>query len=104
MHTEIPAWYGARKKPKPEHMAAANVRKNPKLKVVNPRLRVPRVTQRGVARLVEPLFPCCIFIHCVNEVQHTNRLGSLVRFGHKIPKSRTRSFRNCSIILQQKEP
>ena len=91
MHKETPAWYCARTKPKHEHIAAANVRKNLKLNVFNPRLRVQRVTQRGVARLVEPLFPCYIFIHCVieerlNEVQHANGVSSLVRFGHKIPK------------------
>jgi len=91
MHKETPAWYCARTKPKHEHIAAANVRKNLKLNVFNPRLRVQRITQRGVARLVEPLFPCYIFIHCVieerlNEVQHTNGVSSLVRFGHKIPK------------------
>ncbi len=91
MQIETPAWYCARTKPKHEHIAAANVRKNLKLPVFNPRLRVQRVTQRGVARLVEPLFPCYIFIHCVieermNEVQHTNGVSSLVRFGHKIPR------------------
>lgn len=90
MHTESPAWYCARTKPKHEHIAAANVRKNLKLSVFNPRLRVQRATQRGVVRLVEPLFPCYIFIHCVieerlNEIQHTNGVSSLVRFGHKIP-------------------
>jgi transcriptional antiterminator RfaH len=91
MHTGIPAWYCVRTKPKHEHIAAANLRKYLSVKVFNPRLRVQRVTQRGVARLVEPLFPCYIFIHCViedrlNEVQHTTGVGSLVRFGDKIPK------------------
>lgn len=91
MHTEFPAWYCARTKPKHEHIAAANVRKNLKLSVFNPRLRVQRATQRGVVRLIEPLFPCYIFIHCVieermNEIQHANGVSSLVRFGHKIPK------------------
>jgi len=91
MHTESSAWYCARTKPKHEHIAAANVRKNLKLNVFNPRLRVQRATQRGVVRLVEPLFPCYIFIHCVmedrlNEIQHANGISSLVRFGHRIPK------------------
>ena len=91
MHTKIPAWYCARTKPEPGHMmAAANVCKNPKLKVVNPRLRVQRVTQRGAARFVEPLFPCCIFIHCVieerlNEVQHTNGSAAWCGSSTKFP-------------------
>jgi transcriptional antiterminator RfaH len=91
MQIESPAWYCARTKPKHEHIAAANVRKNLKLEVFNPRLRVERATQRGVVRLVEPLFPCYIFVRCVieerlNEIQHANGVSNLVRFGHKIPK------------------
>ena len=90
MQIQSPAWYCARTKPKHEHIAAANVRKNLKLEVFNPRLRVQRATKRGIARLVEPLFPCYIFIHCVieeklNEIQHTNGVSSLVRFGIRIP-------------------
>jgi transcriptional antiterminator RfaH len=90
MQIETRAWYCARTKPKHEHIAAANVRKNLKLEVFNPRLRVERATQRGIVRSVEPLFPCYIFVHCVieeklNEIQHTNGVSSLVRFGHRIP-------------------
>jgi transcriptional antiterminator RfaH len=91
MQIEAPAWYCARTKPKHEHIAAANLRKNLKLEVFNPRLRLERATQRGVVRSVEPLFPCYLFVHCViedklNEIQHTNGVSSLVRFGLKIPK------------------
>jgi transcriptional antiterminator RfaH len=91
MQKEAAAWYCARTKPKHEHIAAANVRKNLKLEVFNPRLRVERATQRGIVRSVEPLFPCYIFISCIveeklNDIQHTNGVSSLVRFGHKIPK------------------
>ena len=91
MQTEFSAWYCARTKPKHEHIAAANVRKNLKLEVFNPRLRVQRATKRGIVRLVEPLFPCYIFIQCViedkmAEIQHANGVSSLVRFGNKIPK------------------
>jgi transcriptional antiterminator RfaH len=91
MLIEPPAWYCARTKPKHEHIAAANLRKNMKLDVFSPRLRVERATRRGLVRLVEPLFPCYIFVRCVieeklNEIQHTNGVSSLVRFGHKIPK------------------
>jgi transcriptional antiterminator RfaH len=91
MQIESPAWYCARTKPKHEHIAAANVRKNLKLEVFNPRLRIERATQRGIVRSVEPLFPCYIFVHCIveeklNDIQHTNGISSLVRFGHKIPQ------------------
>ena len=91
MQIEAPAWYCARTKPKHEHVAAANVRKNLKLEVFNPRLRLERATQRGVVRSVEPLFPCYLFVRCViedrlNDIQHTNGISSLVRFGQRIPK------------------
>lgn len=84
------AWYCARTKPKHEHIAAANVRRNLGLEVFNPRLRIERATQRGVMRAVEPLFPCYIFIRCALEesfgdVRHTSGISSLVHFGQRIP-------------------
>ncbi len=90
MQTGFSAWYCARTKPKHEHIAAANVRKTLKLDVFNPRLRMERATRRGVVRSLDPLFPCYIFVRCViedrlNDIQHTNGVSSLVRFGHKIP-------------------
>jgi transcriptional antiterminator RfaH len=90
MQMEILSWYCARTKPKHEHIAAANVRKHLQLEVFNPRLRVDRATQRGIVRSVEPLFPSYIFLRCViedklNEIQHTNGVSSLVRFGDRIP-------------------
>jgi transcriptional antiterminator RfaH len=91
MQTQIPAWYCARTKPKHEHIAAANLRKNLNLEVFHPRLRIERATQRGVVRVVEPLFPCYIFVRCVveekmNEIRHSNGINSLVHFGDRIPK------------------
>jgi len=88
---ETIAWYCARTKPKHEHIVAANVRKYLGLEVFNPRLRVERATQRGLVRVVEPLFPCYIFIRCViessiNSIQHTNGVSSLVHFGNRIPQ------------------
>ena len=56
------AWYCARTKPKHEHIAAANVRRNLGLEVFHPRLRIERTTRRGLVRNVETLFPCYIFI------------------------------------------
>jgi transcriptional antiterminator RfaH len=84
------AWYCARTKPKHEHIAAANLRKNLELEVFHPRLRVERATQRGVVRVVEPLFPCYLFVRCelaekLGEIQHTNGIREMVRFGGKIP-------------------
>ncbi len=41
-------------------------------------------------RVVEPLFPCYIFIRCVleenfSDIRHTSGISSLVHFGQKIP-------------------
>ena len=90
MLTKFPSWYCARTKPKHEHIAASNLRKNLQLEVFHPQLRVERVTQRGVMRLVEPLFPCYVFVRCIleqklNDVQHTVGVNRLVRFGSRIP-------------------
>ena len=90
MQHECPAWYCARTKPKHEHFAAAHLRKNLNLEVFHPRLQVERATQRGVMRVLEPLFPCYVFVRCVleeclNEIQHSNGIHSLVHFGDRIP-------------------
>ncbi len=97
------AWYCARTKPKHEHLAAAHVRKNLNLEVFHPQLRVERATQRGVMRVVEPLFPCYIFVRCVleerlNEIQYTSGVRGMVRFGQKIPQvadSRIEELQEC---------
>jgi transcriptional antiterminator RfaH len=91
MQTMLPAWYTARTKPKHEHIAAANLRRNLGLEVFSPRLRLERLTRRGVVRVAEPLFPCYIFVRCVveeriNEIQHTTGVNRLVHFGGKIPE------------------
>ncbi len=90
MQTTNPAWYGARTKLKHEHIAAANLCKNLDLEVFFPRLRLEKITRRGVMRVLEPLFPCYIFVHCViedriNEIQHSAGISSIVHFGSKIP-------------------
>src|ERR1700722_2316809 len=90
MQTMISAWYSARAKPKHEHIAAANLRKNLQLEVFFPRLRMEKITRRGPMRVIEPLFPCYIFVRCVveellNEIQHTSGINKIVHFGGKIP-------------------
>lgn len=90
MQTTISAWYSARTKPKHEHIAAANLRKNLGLEVFSPRLRLEKLTRRGLVRVTEPLFPCYIFVRCViedrfTEIQHTSGVNRLVHFGGRIP-------------------
>jgi transcriptional antiterminator RfaH len=91
MQTVIPAWYSARTKPKHEHIAAANLRKSMDLEVFLPRIRLEKLTRRGMVRVVEPLFPCYLFVRCVidetlNAIQHTSGVNRIVHFGGKIPQ------------------
>jgi len=84
------AWYCARTKAKHEHIAAANLKKKLGLEVFHPRLRMERATQRGVMRVVEPLFPCYIFVRCrlaesMESIRHSAGISSLVHFGQRIP-------------------
>ncbi|MGN6556004.1 MAG: transcriptional activator RfaH [Verrucomicrobiota bacterium] len=90
MNTQLePAWYCARTKPKHEHIAAANLHKHLGLEVFNPRLRLERATRRGLVRSVEPLFPCYIFVRCLNshwnDIRYVTGVSSLVHFGQIIP-------------------
>ncbi|MDB6109798.1 MAG: nusG [Pedosphaera sp.] len=90
MQTNDLAWYCARTKPKHEHIAAANVRKLLGLEVFNPQLQVERSTRRCIVRVVEPLFPCYIFVRCrieekLSEIRYANGVSTMVHFGDKIP-------------------
>lgn len=91
MQALMPAWYSARTKPKHEHIATANLRQHLALEVFFPRIRMEKMTRRGLVRVVEPLFPCYLFIRCVveeriNEIQHVSGISRLVHFGNKIPQ------------------
>lgn len=84
------AWYCARTQPKHEQIAARSLRSRLGLEVFNPRLRMERSTRRGVVRVIEPLFPCYVFVRCdlserIDQIRHTNGVSSLVRFGVRIP-------------------
>jgi transcriptional antiterminator RfaH len=84
------AWYCARTQPKHEHIAAANLARRLGLEVFHPRLRIERATRRGVVRVVEPLFPCYVFVRCnlaerADEMRYVTGISSLVHFGNTIP-------------------
>jgi len=84
------AWYCVRTQPKHEHIAAATLTRNVGLEVFHPRLRLERATRRGVVRMIEPLFPCYVFVRCclgdlLDEIRYVNGVSSLVHFGDKIP-------------------
>src|SRR5881275_3170981 len=84
------AWYCARTQPKHEHIAAGNASRRLGLEVFHPRLRLERATRRGVVRVVEPLFPCYVFIRCnlaanFDQIRYLTGISSLVHFGGQIP-------------------
>ena len=85
----IPVWYCARTQPRHEHIAAAGLSRNMGLEVFHPRLRIERATQRGPVRVIEPLFPCYVFVRCccdqLEEIRYANGISSLVHFGQKVP-------------------
>jgi transcriptional antiterminator RfaH len=103
------AWYCVRTKPKHEHIAAAGLVSRLGLEVFHPRMRLERSTRRGVVRVVEPLFPCYIFVRCgiaehAEPVRYTNGVSTLVRFGQRIatvPDPVINELREC---FEDQEP
>lgn len=84
------AWYCVRTKPKHDHIAAANLRRNLGLEVFNPSLRFERTTRKGVRRVTESLFPGYIFVRCAleksfDQIQSANGVAALVHFGRLVP-------------------
>jgi transcriptional antiterminator RfaH len=83
------AWYCARTKPKHEHIAAANLQLHLGLEVFNPRLKIERVTRRGLVRRIEPLFPGYLFVRTaardMNEIRYVAGISTIVHFGSLIP-------------------
>ncbi len=85
-----PAWYCARTQPKHEHIAAASLSRQLGLEVFHPRMRLERATRRGAVRVIEPLFPCYIFVRCaigeqLNDIRYVRGISSMVHFGLRIP-------------------
>jgi transcriptional antiterminator RfaH len=87
---ESRAWYCARTHPKHEHLAARGLKQNLGLEVFHPRLRIERATRRGPVHLIEPLFPCYLFVRCVlaqhlDGIRYTYGMSGVVHFGQRIP-------------------
>ncbi len=85
-----PAWYCARTQPKHEHIAARTLSANLGLEVFHPRLKLERATCRGPVRVIEPVFPCYVFVRGrpeddLDRVRYVNGVRGLVQFGQRIP-------------------
>jgi transcriptional antiterminator RfaH len=98
-----------RTQPKHEHIAAATLTRNLGLEVFHPRLRLERATRRGVVRVVEPLFPCYLFVRCsldegVDEIRYVTGVSSLVHFGHKIATVPDPVIEELRLCFEAEEP
>ncbi len=103
------AWYCVRTKPKHEHIAAANLRKNSDLQVFHPQLRLERATRRGIARITEPLFPGYIFVRCVleaslDEIRYAYGVNSVVHFGDEVPAIADDTISELQACFPAEEP
>jgi transcriptional antiterminator RfaH len=103
------AWYCARTKPKHEHIAAANIRRQLSLEVFHPQLRMERITKRGLVRTLDPLFPGYIFVHCIiqkhlDSLRYVNGVSSIVHFGDRIPSVSDRTVDELRECFANGEP
>lgn len=104
-----PAWYCVRTQPKHEHIAAATLTRNLSLEVFHPRLKLERATRRGVVRVVEPLFPCYLFVRCslgerLDEIRYVSGVSSLVHFGQQIPVVPDAVIEELRLCFEAEEP
>jgi transcriptional antiterminator RfaH len=104
-----PKWYCARTQPKHEHIAAANLVRKLGLEVFHPRLKLERATRRGTVRVIEPLFPCYLFVRCylpehLDELRYTNGISSMVQFGPQIPFVPDETVEELRRCFESEEP
>ena len=102
-------WYCARTQPKREHIAAANVMKRLGLEVFHPRLRFERSTRRGPVNVIEPVFPCYIFVRCrleesLDHIRHIHGISSLVHFGTRTPTVPDHIIEELQQCFESEEP
>jgi transcriptional antiterminator RfaH len=103
------AWYCARTHPKHEHLAAGGLRKNLGLEVFHPRLRMERATRRGAVHVIEPLFPCYIFVRCVlaqylDRIRYTYGISGIVHFGQRVPSVADAVIDELKQCFESEEP
>ena len=103
------AWYCARTQPKHEHIAAANLSARLGLEVFHPRVRLERATRRGPVRVIEPLFPCYLFVRCeleqwLDDIRFVSGISSLVHFGQEIPSVPDDVIEDLRQCFESQEP
>src|SRR5579859_1328713 len=88
--TDKPAWFCVRTHPKHEHIAAAQLRREPDVEVFLPRIRYRRPTRCGPAWVTEALFRDYLFARfepaaALRRVHHARAVSGVVRFGDHCP-------------------
>ena len=105
---EAPVWFCARTQPKHERLAAASLSRNLGLEVFHPRIRLERATQRGVVRVVEPLFPCYVFVRSpaeqLDQIRYVTGISSLVQFGPKVAQVPDSVIEELKLCFEAEEP
>src|SRR5438045_9291375 len=102
------AWFCVRSQPKHEHLAAANLRRNHQLEVVNPRIRFKRPTTRGPIWVTESLFPNYLFARfdwkmSLETVRHTGGVAGVVHFGSFWPTIPDNSIAELRELVGEEE-
>jgi len=97
-----------RSQPKHEHVAAANLRRNLQLEVVNPRIRFKRPTSRGPIWVTESLFPNYLFARfnwrtSLETVRHTGGVAGVVHFGSFWPEIPDATISDLRSLVGQNE-
>ena len=72
-------------------------------------MRLERATRRGMMRVVEPLFPCYIFVRCVlekriDDLRHVTGVSSLVHFRQRIPAVPDAAIDELKQCFETEEP
>ena len=84
------AWFCLRTDHKREHMAAAQLRRDPAIEVYLPRIRYERLRRSSRTWITEALFPNYLFarfdlITCGRRVRHAWTVREMVHFGSRYP-------------------
>ena len=102
------AWFCVKSQPRHEHIAAANLRRNHELEVVNPRIRFKRATTRGPIWVTESLFPNYLFARfnwraALEMVKHTGGVSGVVHFGSFWPTIPDQTIAELQLLVGQEE-
>ncbi len=100
-----PKWYCLRSQPKHEHIAAAHLRQFPEVEVFCPRVKLQRLTRRGLVWFTEALFPNYLFARFEMtewqaRVRSCHGVSGLVHFGDDVPEVPARALDELRAFME----